>query len=306
MRIAIVLIGATMLAACGGGTPAAAHPEPASECRRVDTSVPLAVSSLRGDGVVVHTLTAPASSASVTSHVIETDGHVVVLDTQLFRDYARQLREFVDAIGKPIDRVVITHGHPDHYLGLEFFEDAPAWALHETRIDIRQRERFHIRMHRETERECDAVAARAIIPTHVLEEGEYLLDGVALNFTRVNDAEDNDQLVVHVPAAHALILQDLVANGCHAFTATGMIPHWIEVLRALQDRYPTVEHVLAGHGPPGGREVIPETIDYLQGAQRIHESELDPDAFRRAFLNGWPERRGEYIVDIMVRVLESR
>lgn len=305
-RATILLVQASLLGACGGGAPAAAHPEPAAECVAVDTSVPLAVSRIEGDGVVVHTLIAPDSSAAVTSHVVETEGHLVVFDTQLFRGYARQLREYVDGLGKPIDRVVITHGHPDHYLGLELFEDAPSWAFEETRVDIQQRQRFHIRMHRETERECDAVAERAVIPTNVLEEGDYELDGITLRFSRARDAEDNDQLLVYVPAARALILQDLVANEVHPYSATGMIPHWIEVLRAAQETYPDIEHVLAGHGPPGGPEVIPEMIGYLEGAARIHEADLEPEAFRDAYLSGWPDRRGTYVVEMMVTILRSR
>ena len=235
--------------------------------------------------------------------VIETEQHLVVIDTQLYRDYARQLREYVDALGKPIDRVVITHGHPDHYLGLERFADAPAYALEETRVDIRQRQRFHIRVHREVERECDAVTETAIIPEHALEAGDYVLDGVTVTFERARDAEDNDQLVVHVPAAGVLILQDLLAHDFHAFTATGMIEHWIEVLRGYEGT--DAEHVLSGHGPPAGPEVIGEMIAYLEGAQQIHDADLDAAAFREAFRARWPDRRGTYLVDLMATIRDA-
>lgn len=291
--------------ACGGASASPEQPAARAACVPVDTSEPLAVSRVEGDGVVVHTLTAPESSAGVTSHVIETSGHLVVLDTQLFREYARQLREYVDGLGKPIERVVITHGHPDHYLGLERFEDAPSYALAETQVDIRQRRRFHIRMHREVERECDAVVETAVIPPHVLEEGELVVDDVTILFERARDAEDNDQLVVRVPAAGVLVLQDLVANDFHAFTATGMIPHWIEVLRGYEGDE-TVRHVLAGHGPPGGPEVVSEMIAYLEGAQPIHEAELSAEEFSAAFAERWPERRGMYLVDLMASIRDQR
>ncbi|MFK7991603.1 MAG: MBL fold metallo-hydrolase [Sandaracinaceae bacterium] len=291
---------------CGGASagsgPGTRDATAAVTCRPVDTSTPLAVTRAEGPDVVVHTLTAPANSAWVTSHIIETPNRLILIDAQLYRGYAQALRRYVDGLDKPLDRVVITHGHPDHYLGLEFFPDAPHYALPETQADIRQRQRFHIRMHRVGEAECDAVAERAVIPEHAMEEGPYTLDGVRVEFERAYNAEDNDQLVVRVPTAGVLILQDLVAHDVHAWTATGMIPHWIEVLRGYEDEA-DVRHVLAGHGAPGGPEVIREMIGYLERAQPIHEAELQPDAFRQAFQTEWPSY-DMYIINLMAATLE--
>ena len=246
-RATILLVQASLLGACGGGAPAAAHPEPAAECVAVDTSVPLAVSRIEGDGVVVHTLIAPDSSAAVTSHVVETEGHLVVFDTQLFRGYARQLREYVDGLGKPIDRVVITHGHPDHYLGLELFEDAPSWAFEETRVDIQQRQRFHIRMHRETERECDAVAERAVIPTNVLEEGDWVdVDGKFGKVTsvglRLTQLRAFDGTLWHVPNGEVKIVGNLSKEWVRVVAKVGIayeadLGKGLKVLQQLADEF---------------------------------------------------------------------
>lgn len=36
---------------------------------------------------------------------------------------------YADSLNKPINRLLLTHGQPDHYLGLIVFEDAPNHAL---------------------------------------------------------------------------------------------------------------------------------------------------------------------------------
>ncbi|MBI4650363.1 MBL fold metallo-hydrolase, partial [Candidatus Desantisbacteria bacterium] len=59
----------------------------------------------------------PLKGQLVCSHIIESENKLVIIDTLLLRPYAERLRKYADSLNKPIERVIITHFHPDHWLG---------------------------------------------------------------------------------------------------------------------------------------------------------------------------------------------
>jgi glyoxylase-like metal-dependent hydrolase (beta-lactamase superfamily II) len=272
---------------------------PAVQCREVDTSTEPSITRYEEGGVVIHSFVTPDSSAGTASHIVETGEALVVVDTQLLRDYARQFRAYADGLGKPIERVIITHGHPDHYFGLEHFEGLPVYALPETRVDVQERSKAHLRMHREVAGECDAVTDRVRLPDHDLAVGEQMIGGVGFVFEKVADAEDDDQLVIRIPAAKTLVLQDLMATDVHAFTAAGMFDGWIASL----ERYAAMTeytHVLAGHGRPVERDAIHVMIAYLEKSREIWATAKTGEALEAAFRQAYPERDDAYLLDLMV------
>jgi glyoxylase-like metal-dependent hydrolase (beta-lactamase superfamily II) len=66
----------------------------------------------------IHVYTAPADKFFVNSFLIETLTGVIVVDTQFLVSTAEALGARLDALGKPLAAVIITHPHPDHYNGL--------------------------------------------------------------------------------------------------------------------------------------------------------------------------------------------
>ena len=53
----------------------------------------------------------------VNAYLVETPGGVVAVDTTLTVSDARALRQRAEDLGKPLQAVLITHAHPDHYGG---------------------------------------------------------------------------------------------------------------------------------------------------------------------------------------------
>jgi glyoxylase-like metal-dependent hydrolase (beta-lactamase superfamily II) len=65
--------------------------------------------------------------------MIEGPTAVVIFDGQLLLPYASEVASYVQTLGKPVDRIILSHAHTDHWSGLqvltERFSDARVFAL---------------------------------------------------------------------------------------------------------------------------------------------------------------------------------
>jgi len=251
------------------------------------------------DGLTVHTLMGPEEVLAVTSHVLETSGHLVVIDTQLTTTHSAQLRALCDRLNKPIAHLILSHGHPDHYFGLTAFRDVPAAALPEIRRYIGKRFKGHQAMHKTME---GALIPDDIVqPTLDLEPGELVVDGIVINVERVRGGEDVEQALFWLPGQNAVIAQDLVSNGYHAFFGTGPLDVWLATLDRIAASSPQV--VFAGHGPPGGKDVLSSTGDYLKSAFAMAQSATSKTELITAVMDAYPERKGRFLVEVSALIV---
>src|ERR1700722_20339362 len=89
--------------------------------------------------VKIHSYLSPADGFQVNTQMVEGPNAVVIFDGQLLLPYADEVASYVETLGKPIDRIILSHAHTDHWGGLqvltERFPDARvfAWAASPTR-----------------------------------------------------------------------------------------------------------------------------------------------------------------------------
>jgi glyoxylase-like metal-dependent hydrolase (beta-lactamase superfamily II) len=67
---------------------------------------------------LVHRFGATGAGTPVNAYILESPSGLVVIDATLTVSDGSALRSRVDALDKPLQGVVITHAHPDHYGGL--------------------------------------------------------------------------------------------------------------------------------------------------------------------------------------------
>jgi hypothetical protein len=83
--------------------------------------------------VKIHSYLSPADGLQVNTQMIEGPNAVVIFDGQLLLRYADEVASYVQMLGKPIDRIILSHAHTDHWGGLqvltERFPDARVFAL---------------------------------------------------------------------------------------------------------------------------------------------------------------------------------
>lgn len=244
------------------------------------------VKLLRKGDVTIHTYMAAEESSLVTSHVIETENKLVVVDVQFMRPYAQELKSYIEQLGKAIERIIITHAHPDHWFGLEYFQDVPVFATQETADWIAKRGDFYIRIRRQQYGE--RITESKIVPVHRITEGREVIDGLTYEFENITDAEHEDQLIIKLSELRTIIVQDIVSNRAHAFVAGGRLNDWIkalEYLQTLQD----YDVVLAGHGAPADRSVYGEMAQYLQHAKSVLATSDNAGQIERGLIDKYPD-----------------
>lgn len=250
--------------------------------------------------LVVHSLTAPEQVFANSTHIIETENSLVVIDTQFLLPNALDFRSYADELGKPIDRVFITHEHPDHFLGSEAFADVPIYALEEVAEAIAANGDAEVE-EKQGDFGPEAIASTFVIPEAV-GEGTVEIDGVDFELSRVTEAEAEVQLVVRVPEAGVIATGDIVYSGVHLILA-GAPDTWTAALQDLaadSDAYPVV---LPGHGVPSDPSVYDAAIAWLATAGELLGTVDNAADFKQGLIDAYPELGMTAAIDFVIPFL---
>ncbi len=243
----------------------------------------------------LHTYTSPEDGLLVNTHIIETKNKLIVIDTQLLRKFAKEVRGYVESLAKPIERIIITHSHPDHWFGLEYFESVPTYSLKETKEEIEKMGAMFI----DAEKKMfgDEITDKIILPKNEIKEGSEIIGGVKFVFEKVGNAEAGVQLLIKLPECSAIIVQDIAANNVHLFIGEKAFDSWIKTLQRLK-KLKGYDKVLVGHGEPADISVYDKNIEYLKFAKSAFKSAKSGDELKKKLLEKFPEYRVPVIVDI--------
>lgn len=235
--------------------------------------------------LTVHSLTSPEVVFANSTHIIETENSLVLIDTQFLLPIALDYRAYADSLGKPIDRLIITHAHPDHFLGSEAFADIPIYALSDVADSIDTIGQAEVE-----EKQADfgdAIASTYVVP-NVLEPGNIEIDGVTFQFDEVLNAEADVQVVVRVPNQDIIAVGDIVYSGVHLILA-GSPPTWTEALQDLKADSTDYPLVLPGHGLPGGPSLYDDNITWLARAAELMQTVDNAEDFKAGLVEAFPE-----------------
>src|SRR6201984_323104 len=151
--------------------------------------------------VKIHSYLSPLDGFHVNTQTIEGQTAVVIFDGQLLLPYADEVASYVQTLGKPVDRIILSHAHTDHWSGLqvltERFPDARLFALDGIADQLRARGTARLDSLRRIY--GDKLATKVTVPTETITEGPQQIDGVTYDFKRFVDAESDLQLAPPLP-----------------------------------------------------------------------------------------------------------
>src|SRR6267378_2994632 len=255
--------------------------------------------------VKIHSYLSPADGLQVNTQMIEGPNAVVIFDGQFLLPYADEVASYVRTLGKPVDRIILSHAHTDHWAGLqvltERFPNARVFALDGVADPLRARGQAKLDSFRPIY--GDRIATKVTIPTETIAEGLQQIDGVTYDFKRFIDAESDLQLVALLPEQKVLMAFDLVFSPKqHVFTGGKHPDHWLsalESLKALQG-YDTI---IIGHDTPVDRSAIDSTMTYVKRAKAIHSVSADAKTYSENLKAAFPYLQQAGFVDLSASYL---
>jgi glyoxylase-like metal-dependent hydrolase (beta-lactamase superfamily II) len=269
------------------------------------TTTPATINRIAKGPYVLHSYLSPASAEMVCSQIIETPTSLLIVDVQLLREHARAVRNYAASLGKPINKIIISHCHPDHWAGLEEFEGVPAYALPETIWEI---ENYGQAMLDSKQPAFGNAVTRTVSLPAVLPVERENLDGLELVYRKNTGTESTFSLAVQLPQLHTLVAQDLVYNGVYPYVGdrsyvTKEYPfnNWIRTLEQLKTE--GYELVLPGHGLPTDASSFDTMIDTLTYAKSVFETAADGEELKRRMMEKYPNYQVVDMLDLSAYML---
>jgi len=216
---------------------------------------------------VIHTVTASVAGLSVNSYLVEGKSGIVAVDSALTVTDGNALRAKLDALGKPLLAVLLTHGHPDHYIGVTaLVAGKPEVPIYATAAVAKVIHEFDAKKEAQWKPMFGAEwPMKRTFPDHPLDDGAKLsLDGATWTVHAVGPGESHADSYWTLEADKMYaFLGDVVLHGEHAYVNDGHTAAWLETLHRLHADLRGASALYPGHGEAGGLELLDWEEAYL-------------------------------------------
>lgn len=247
-----------------------------------------------------------------TSSLIYGEREVVLVDAQYLKRDVADLGDAIEALGRTLTTIFVTHGHGDHYFGIgaltQRFPGARVVATPNVAADIAARQ------DQETANFFAWFGDDLVIPTALpepLDDGGLVIDGHRINVIDVDQADVSPTAAVHVPQLDAIIAGDLAYNGIHqmlALTGPAEWDRWVASVDAIAALNPKT--VVAGHRKPeasdhDGQAILANTRGYIRDFARIAAEVASGDELVAAMQERYPDHGNLATLIVSAQVAKS-
>lgn len=253
--------------------------------------------------LTVDTYVASEKGFLVTSNLILGSTEAVLIDGQFTRSDALQVVEMIKKSGRRLKTVFVTHGHPDHYFGIETlrkaFPDAHYVAAAETIQDIKATGAGKIAYWKTIY--GDEMPA-SVPEVDVVESSDLNIDGEQLLLKQIAPGESEHASVVLAPSIKAAFTGDMLYDQVHLWLAeaVGHTESWKSNLNALKNDQ-TVETLYVGHKKTNrvaSKSLIDTNINYINRAVSIFAKASTAEQGAANIKQAFPEYSLPIIADI--------
>ena len=199
------------------------------------------------------------------SYLITGESEAILFDVSMLRGDAKQIADGVTRSGKGLKTVMISHAHPDHFMGLdvitERFPKVRVVSTQNVITDIKTDGPWMFSMLRD---KLGLEGPTRLVIPDALTEQDLTIEGIELEVVEFGESESKHMAAVHIPRLKALLSADLVYNQAHLYLQEQHLDSWLARLDELETYAKhRVTSIHPGHGNAAGLELIGQTRTYL-------------------------------------------
>jgi glyoxylase-like metal-dependent hydrolase (beta-lactamase superfamily II) len=214
-----------------------------------------------------------------SSTLISGERDAVLVDTFITMDQNRELAEWVTASGKNVTTIYATHGHGDHFFGVntirQRFPRARFVAMRDVIPSIRGQLAAPVLDGYWRSRFPDQIDSTLLIAEEI--DGNTIdLEGEDLITVPLGHTDTDNTTCLHVPSIGLIVAGDAAYNDVHLHLGesnSDKRKEWIAAIETMRSLEPKA--VIAGHKRPGREDaptILDETRHYIEDFERTAAS----------------------------------
>ena len=213
----------------------------------------------------IQSFTSSEPGAWSNAYLITGESEAILFDVFMLHGDAKKIADGIAKSGKTLKTVMISHAHPDHFMGsdviTEHFPTARVVSTQNVVTDIKTDGPWMFSMLHE--KLGPEGPTRLVIP-EPLAGTDLTIEGVKLDVVEFGEGESKHIAAVYIPTLKTLLSADLVYNQAHLYLQEKHLEGWLarldELERFTENRVTTIH---PGHGKAAGLELIGQTRAYL-------------------------------------------
>lgn len=247
---------------------------------------------------------------AVSSELLVGQREAMLIDAQFSRADAEQLVKRIQASGKTLSTIYISHGDPDFYFGLDVLKA----AFPEAKILATAQTVAHIQATKDAKLAYWGPILKDNAPTSLvvpepLKGDQLKLEGHALKVVDLKGPSP-DRTVLWIPSLKTVVGGVPVESGSHVWTADTQTQASRQAWVAMLDRIEALQprRVVPGHftgEEPKGLDGVRFTRDYLKALEAELPKARDSAALVEAMKRRYPNLPGEEGLELSAKVLKG-
>lgn len=250
--------------------------------------------------IAVQRYSASEPGAWSNSYLISDGEDALLFDVFQLRSDAQELADSVEASGKKIGKVWISHAHPDHFLQLDLIVDRfPGVEVVTTANVVEDLKADGPWMFDLLRKKLGPEAAERLVEATAIHGASLTLGESSLEVVEFGAGEAKHHACLHLPDRRAFVTSDLIYNGAHLYLQEHNLEGWLARLDEFDEfaRDHEVQTLHPGHGPAGGLSLIQGTREYLQAFAYAVKTG-NADSARDAIMARFPDDRVEQFLTV--------